>query len=816
MSVRSSRELMNTIESSVTRLLVSTKHLLESLTQWAKGSALEQDVLNAYVQLGGDFKLACKAFVSAGVEVADLGDVPHSLRVVLEDTLSEPPSQQCLDKYLPTIRQIIVTLLRNLKRKQAEARELSEERNLRRSATGVSLPPQPADRLPRQRLESYRALSEGSHPSHTHGPSPTRHPLPSNASISSSSSSEKVTGGSSLSTTAAAVPRGSSSHNHHHHHHSRQPSSQPPQYQNRQPASQPSQLQQQPLPQHQPQPSSERDHALAAEENIKAKSESSDALKQLQMGDSLKRRASRRFSAYQYAKLTKQTEMPLPKDISEFKDANDSVPGVGTITANTSISLVPGNVIGSDGTPNLSTINNKDPNNKRILERKSIFAEKSETSTTVYLKINERTKKVNITFPVSFSSLRLLFIEKFAYSPGADSFPEIYIQYSVADVPYELEEHLLTDVKEGSILSLNVQDHGSTQLIKDLQTQLSSLQEQIAKMQESFKETLTETFASAKVNNNSAASMQLDNLATRSLGNLQLVKPSTKSLVSLSGLEVDELRRELSIVKQISADNKKEFIETIRKLLGRVAEFKNSGFDASRSANRNYMENCHSKLSEDSDELLTKVDDLQDVVEALRKDVAQRGARPSDKQLIAVQKDIDEAQNSITIMHEYIVTEKPNWKTIWEKELDIVCEEQQFFKLQEDLVDDLKEDLAKALETFTLVEHVSKEHQKNNLKVRQPNLPLIEPGQSLTGLRDAMLSEVAALKPNHQTRLDAIEKAEKVREKEKQARLKNQFEEELGGFVEGKKLKKSGGIEETERIRRMKDEQNLKSAFAPF
>ena len=43
---------MSTIESSVTRLLVSTKHLLESLTQWARQEADDKFVSDAYVKLG--------------------------------------------------------------------------------------------------------------------------------------------------------------------------------------------------------------------------------------------------------------------------------------------------------------------------------------------------------------------------------------------------------------------------------------------------------------------------------------------------------------------------------------------------------------------------------------------------------------------------------------------------------------------------------------------------------------------------------------------------------------------------------------------
>lgn len=61
---------MYTIESTVTRLLVATKQLLESLTQWARREASEQDVSDIYVTLGNEFNIACRAFLSSGIEVA--------------------------------------------------------------------------------------------------------------------------------------------------------------------------------------------------------------------------------------------------------------------------------------------------------------------------------------------------------------------------------------------------------------------------------------------------------------------------------------------------------------------------------------------------------------------------------------------------------------------------------------------------------------------------------------------------------------------------------------------------------------------------
>ena len=76
--------------------------------------------------------------------------------------------------------------------------------------------------------------------------------------------------------------------------------------------------------------------------------------------------------------------------------------------------------------------------------------------------------------------------------------------------------------------------------------------------------------------------------------------------------------------------------------------------------------------------------------------------------------------------------------------------------------------------------------------------------------RDGVLGEVKALQPNHEGRLEAIERAEKARQKELEGRRDGEFKKELGAFVEEGKLKKSGGIEEVERLRQVRDERARK------
>lgn len=696
---------MSTIESSVTRLLVATKHLLESLTQWAKGSATETDISNSYVQLGNEFKVACRAFSNASVEVSDLGDVPHTLRVVLEEALCETPSQESLDRFLPTIREIIVSLLQSLKTKQALARTLKANKS-------------------RESLSSTAS-----------GDSSRKN------SVQSASQQPKAAG--------LAPPK------------------------------------QRPSPT--PEEAAELSKDNATQQKDNSVSKSSAALEQLQKGDSLQRRASRRFSAYQYAKLTSYS----PGRDPELPD--QSILERSRSQARNNAQRSP------------------------LMNKTTIVSKQG--SLDVFLKIGDRVKKSQVTSPVSITGLRLLFVEKFTYSPGSGQFPDIYILDKESGVSYELEESMFADIEDGAVISLNI--NKNSEILEALSKNLQELKEEFRTKQDELQQTTREYIDTS----NSDILQRLQAIIGVAPATLQaaaqkggpnnanetaaVITPTAATDLS----DLLDIRHEISVIKQVNNKSKASFKSSICKVLEKVKDFKSMSLDTSKTSTRKYMEESHQKLSNVSDELLTKFDDLQDVIEALRKDVAQRGARPAEKQLDFVNKQLVDAQSDLSNMVEYMNTEKPNWKKIWESELDTVCQEQQFLTLQEDLAFDLKEDFAKATETFELVKQCCVEQSKNP-RTRTTNLPLAEPG-SLPNIRDALLSEVVALKPNHSSRVQAIEKAERLRAREKELAHTNGFEEELGGFVEESKLKRSGGVEETDRIRRMKDEQNLRSNFPP-
>lgn len=794
----SKRHSLNSIESSVTRLLVSTKHLLESLTQWARQEVDDKYVSDAYVKLGNDFRAASRAFTQAGIDISDIGDVPQALRIILEAALSEAPSQGNLDRFLPNIRNIIVTLLQNLKAKQGKARSLSSEKSNDKSnpdriivekQRSKSPEKQPTTNQSNNRDNSLQSILHNLHkksdqsqedlndrqfarsdrtskpfkPSGTNEPSQEQPPVDNSSSTSSSQISEPHSGSR------------MSSVNH--------------------------------------QPKGKENIDVGGQDDVPLAEQ--DALLQLQNENVLQRRASKRFSAYQYAKLANinpssglpSVPSPDAKRVPLAQAIRDSI---------------------KERSPRRSQPEPTDENNEAY----------------VFLKVDNHTKKAPIKTPVSFASLRLLFVEKFAYSPGSTDFPAIYIVDPKSGVSYELEDQYLSDVKDGTLLSLNENKlndklglvnkssddyaNGTSDSInleensrwKELEQVVFTLRDKFETFDDLITGAIKDGFKNLEIpfipqQQPTPTSAGVDSNETSKSISKEEATPSSVVPHEIMK-EVDSIENELKVVRQLQKTNKGCIESFVTELNSKVSQLQSTAVDASMSSNRVYMEKCHSKLSEESDSLLTKVDDLQDIMEALRKDVAQRGVRVSDQQLKLTVKEINEAHRALQQMSSYISNEKGVWKKIWEAELDKVCEEQQFFNLQDDLTKDLEEDISKIRETFDLIEQCSLEQSKQSNHRRNKvvaNLYIPEPGENLNNIKDAVLNEVVALRPDHQSRVDAINRAERLREKEREMMRLTKFQQELGTFVDDSKLKKSGGIEELERQRQLKDSENLKMSL---
>ncbi|SPO03498.1 related to actin-interacting protein AIP3 [Cephalotrichum gorgonifer] len=889
---------LSQIEKSVTHLLVATKQLLETLTQWSRGQATDGQVSDVYVRLGYEFNMACRAFSAINVDTSDLGNVPEMLRHILESTLSQEASQESLEKYLPRIRDIIISLLHGLKRKQQRLRQKQskERENGGSSGSGGS--------------GGGSGGSGGGGSGGGSGPIP----IPERASSTATTAS----GASGLTTMLDAGIKDQ--------YDDQQPSSQ---RKNRFPHRDDSRASansgmssissntMQNIPVLPPYPENgngiEPPAPPAPEFNIDAfpppppppkESSSQRALAALQKGGDLERRASRRYSQFQLARhlgtpsvpLLPTQNLPIPnRERGEIKESLRAVQVRETplrhrreLSSQSKISLADSSpmrlpsrlseepselpaagsppkqpaaddfaapsatLFGPHGGPvpeevEMVTPSEEKPPATQGAEKAgeppktrtppqlkpetegSYFQESpppSPKELTLFLQYKSKVKKFVLpqgASELSIGRLQLAFIEKFSWNTqqnGVD-LPEIYIQDPVSGVRHELED--LSDIQDRTVLVLNIEpldevkkhiDDGLgaiRQLVQEVKQNVSDQNTALLRVSERQEETAKEValIASAPV----AASPPAD-------GSRPSAPSGGRKLGGGHLLEVQSIRRDLAVVRQTFSSFQADIqgaMSTIRAKAGslKVAATNAAVPSMEGAEGYSYVIQGRKELNADSDRIVAKVDDLQDLVEDLRKDVVIRGVRPLPRQLETVNKDIVMLSKELKKMEDYMTREKPIWTKIWEKELEDVCQGRDELRLMEDLVVDLRDDLEKATETFSLVEQATKEQMRDNGTGASAgtarNFSRALGGGELGGnpqeAKEGVLGEVRALRPNHEDRLEAIERAEKLRQKELQTRGGTEMQRELEKFVGEGRLKKSGGFEEVERARRAKDEQ---------
>ncbi|EXJ82134.1 hypothetical protein A1O1_08203 [Capronia coronata CBS 617.96] len=912
------------IEKSVTHLLVATKQLLETLTQWSRGQAQEEEVSDVYVRLGYEFNLACRAFNSIGVETSDLGPVPDLLRNILEDTLSQPASPQALDNYLPRIRDIIINLLHGLKRKQSRLRGRAPK-----DAAGPS-----QGRTPGSSARQPSVSTTGSNESGlTHmlqdvpstapslrGPTPQDN-LP---ALEQSYTPANISAVQSANTPLMnrqpvprdGVPRGP-------------PSQQVPNMP-------PDQLQS---------ASGSTPYYAAAQAGTGTPinfphpppppPKQTDAFTRLQRGGDLERRASRRFSAYQIQKhlgaspngvpvIPATQNSPIPNRGKEVRESLTAVRSRSSYQQSRATSVRQGDASPSrsgtvqapqriseerEETPGLSlqdipqitapddsmdidspTVKTPDeyhkpprreasrenvvvgatingplgsppeeyhdtgsvdsqpapllPEHKPAVDTEAadspdtIQREPRESLTplqsqppglgsppsqrkelTLFLQYKSKIKKFVLADgyeELTIPRLQLAFIEKFAWNTqhnGVD-LPEIYVQDPVSGVRHELED--LSDVKDRSVLVLNVEaldevkkqiDEGLGGLQKSLEGVRSLLEGQTTLMQRFSDRQLETSKEMARMS--AVPSHHPSRTPTLTPGSFAAPVPSDASVQ-----EVQTLRREIAVLRQTYSTMSSDFAASLNDIKTKAAHVKAVAVEAAVSSykgdsGRAHINKSKKALSGDSEALVNRVDDLSDIVEELRKDVVTRGVRPLPRQLEDISKEISVTAKQLTKVKDFVKREKPIWTRIWEHELQVVMTERDELTQQDELMNDLDGDLDDITNVFKLVEEATKQQnlQATNTGGRQISKNLafetdVDPHEAKSGVLD----EVRALQPNHEGRLEAIERAEKVRQRELETRKVGEFQREVEKFVEDGKLKKTGGMDEVERRRKMKDE----------
>jgi hypothetical protein len=438
---------------------------------------------------------------------------------------------------------------------------------------------------------------------------------------------------------------------------------------------------------------------------------------------------------------------------------------------------------------------------------------------TIFLQYKTKIKKFVLPDgyrDLSLARLQLAFIEKFAWNTHSNGveLPEIYIQDPVSGVRHELED--LRDIKDRSVLVLNIEaldevkkhfDEGLgsiRKIVEGVKTAVDDQQASIQRVSDRQQDTAKEMARLAAAPPPRTFNSLMSPTKANGTGSAQLS-------------EIQSLKRDLAVLRQTYSGFQADIQSSMSLIRTKASSVKAAANKAGTpeltgNAGRRYVIDGSRYVKSTSDKLIAQVDDIQDTIESLRKDVCLRGVRPLPRQLEMVAKEIAQTNKEVSKMREYLDRETLVFSEIWKAELAVVCVERGILTLSEDLVGDMQDDLEKVTATFSLIEEATKELMKdgapgsagarstskglNHIVAADPNVA-----------KEGVLDEVRALQPNHENRLEAIERAEKLRKKELETRQGGEFQKELGNFVEEGKLKKAGGFEEVERARKAKDDR---------
>jgi hypothetical protein len=213
-----------------------------------------------------------------------------------------------------------------------------------------------------------------------------------------------------------------------------------------------------------------------------------NSLAALKKNDVLERRASKRFSTFNISKMTggptirersvrghpnrrslAVSNTLTPGELAVLTEVDDEEPAAGptlrregsararsisrTATPERRQNTPPVPPLPPAKTPEPLAIDG--PSQHIASENKPIETPADPSRITVFLQLGREVKKATIEPNLSFSTLRVLFVDKFSYNPGKENFPAIYIRDPSSGVQYELED--TDEVKEKCLLSLNIE-----------------------------------------------------------------------------------------------------------------------------------------------------------------------------------------------------------------------------------------------------------------------------------------------------------------------------------------------------------------------
>jgi len=211
---------------------------------------------------------------------------------------------------------------------------------------------------------------------------------------------------------------------------------------------------------------------------------------------------------------------------------------------------------------------------------------------------------------------------------------------------------------------------------------------------------------------------------------------------------------------------------TLRKQTQTVKQLADTNIGGARA----FIETGKKKLDSRSQNVLTEVEKLLDIVEGMKDDVTKRQITPKEQLVKSIKKD------------------------------------------QEEFLNDLIEDHKSAVEVYGHIEKViSLRGSKLNGAIKSRALPRQKSFQGVQsddgpGNLGNVMMEIRGAAIDPEKRMKAIEASQKNREKELAARS-DELQAELSEFVGQKKLKMTGGAEEADRVRQKRSDATLRAMF---
>ncbi|WRT63562.1 uncharacterized protein IL334_000467 [Kwoniella shivajii] len=476
----------------------------------------------------------------------------------------------------------------------------------------------------------------------------------------------------------------------------------------------------------------------------------------------------------------------------------------------------------------------------------------SPSNLSVFLQIGRQVKKASLESPISMSNLRLMFMERFEYDPGMEDFPDVYIRDNRTGVQFELED--MEDLREGCILSLNIEpldqvkQHFDTtfgtlmQEIKDMKKAIDitrrhsmtpspslltvSPSTQMSRPSTMVRYPSSDTIAPSPSNTAIPSAPRSSSPSPR-FGPSKLT-PEKEAELQKQHDELQSLRRDLAVMRQLHVDFLTETKESFGKLRNQNSSMRDI-VKTKMGGNRALLDNSKTKLEAQCQDTIQSVEEISDMIDAVREDASKRYVTPSKSQMTTIKSDLEKARSLIDQLASDVQLADPMWRATWQIELHRVMEEQKLLSYQIKLCTDLKKDLEDVTLIFNNVQDFVNQRSTGNGINIALNIGRVSSGKSFNksspkelgndtgsspnenggggGGMNHLLMEIRTKETDPNSRLKAIEAQQKAREREKQKKT-DEFEEELKKG--GKKLKKTGGTEEAERMRQRRQELTLK------